>query len=1052
MADQHASDLPAITLPIVDTDVVIMSRDGTQLHDVPVSDLKTAMSSGMPSTLLNKGSQVLVVDGSEQNYKLSNLYKGAFNFKPTSYLRTRAALAACLAGKSNFNILHMVNADYSSLPSGFDYTFGVMSQLARRLGQFGLSAFAQSWIGSTSYSAVNDNTRDVRRSNAAPAWVKGGSNRAISGDAYYNTTTLDPLMFRPSDTNNAATYKIGAPLVCNKAEVFYADPASGTKDIFTMQGGVYDAPKTITAITKANPGVLTITGHGYSVGDTVLLECTGMTQFDGSQLVFVNNVVDANNIQVRLTGVASGGASVDTTAYGTFIAGTAKKITWTTAPEVPVFSNSGSVRKQTFTVAGAQVWRVQKAIAGSIADIRGLNFYNSATAVINLINAYVQSSVLAWNGTGNLSDFGQLVDGSANSGWCGGSATVTSKTPLAIISVSSAEAFANNQSTTQSHLITKINQLKAAGTDVLLVFDFAYNTSAIAQTLQDGVKYALYNAANATGVALLDVQQARKSFADAVNVGLINNTNSDNTVAGAMDTACLIANWLGGVLDDQAVKVENSTAPYVPIKLPFGLTNTTVNKTFFGIHQDSRVSGSLTPVGAFTYGSARTYTTGINWNTLEPQAGVYDWALLDSVILAYRAKGVNDIMLTLSSTPAHAVDQTWYNAQPAMARNTAYTVGNIRRPAVGNSCMYICTVAGTTGATAPNTYNGGAWAGQSASLDLPWNTFPVTRGNPARNSNDLIGNRNITNVRTSATTGDLTATTTVLDGTVVWQLIGDDFHDAYGAMPASRAASYSICAAIAARYNAVSAFNPTGLKMITRVEHKNEPNLLGTYSNYYWGTVQTLVNEVAGGVDGWYSVDTTALHYSPGFTNYNGFLDVTVPFMTTVETGGTGRRGCQLCDVMGWHPYNMVTSPNYTDVINETYFGAAIYKTKISQNAAGNNFRGNSVQTLPISITEWGLLSLNAVFAALPVQERYLAYRRFFAKLHLFGVRELYAFRADINIAGDFINDTNGLIKAWNDEMALFGSGANYSITNGFEYIDGTGRIERVIGGVSIVV
>ena len=80
------------------------------------------------------------------------------------------------------------------------------------------------------------------------------------------------------------------------------------------------AAKTITAITKASPGVVSSTAHGYSNGDYVLLSVQGMFQ--------VNNKV------ARVAGVTTDTfqlESVDTTDFDTFGSGTAQKITFGTS-------------------------------------------------------------------------------------------------------------------------------------------------------------------------------------------------------------------------------------------------------------------------------------------------------------------------------------------------------------------------------------------------------------------------------------------------------------------------------------------------------------------------------------------------------------------------------------------------------------------------------------------------------------------------------------------------------------------------------------------------
>jgi hypothetical protein len=80
---------------------------------------------------------------------------------------------------------------------------------------------------------------------------------------------------------------------------------------------------TITAITKAAPGVFSASGHTFANGDYVLLEVQGMQELNG-QLMKVVNVVATTSFQVA--GV-DGVTGLDTSLYSTFTAGTAKKVT-----------------------------------------------------------------------------------------------------------------------------------------------------------------------------------------------------------------------------------------------------------------------------------------------------------------------------------------------------------------------------------------------------------------------------------------------------------------------------------------------------------------------------------------------------------------------------------------------------------------------------------------------------------------------------------------------------------------------------------------------------
>lgn len=87
-----------------------------------------------------------------------------------------------------------------------------------------------------------------------------------------------------------------------------------------------------TAITKANPAVVTITGHGLSDGDAVYVRGVGgMTELNGNQ--YLVNVLTANTFQLL---------GVDSTAYGTFTSGGYfDKGTYSSLCELTGFSRTG---------------------------------------------------------------------------------------------------------------------------------------------------------------------------------------------------------------------------------------------------------------------------------------------------------------------------------------------------------------------------------------------------------------------------------------------------------------------------------------------------------------------------------------------------------------------------------------------------------------------------------------------------------------------------------------------------------------------------------------
>lgn len=78
-----------------------------------------------------------------------------------------------------------------------------------------------------------------------------------------------------------------------------------------------DAIKTITAITKANPAVVSVASHGYANGDIVIL--TG-----------VQGMVEVDNLVARVANVTAGTfelEGINSTGFGTFTSGSVAEVT-----------------------------------------------------------------------------------------------------------------------------------------------------------------------------------------------------------------------------------------------------------------------------------------------------------------------------------------------------------------------------------------------------------------------------------------------------------------------------------------------------------------------------------------------------------------------------------------------------------------------------------------------------------------------------------------------------------------------------------------------------
>lgn len=91
----------------------------------------------------------------------------------------------------------------------------------------------------------------------------------------------------------------------------------GTNVTVSVQQTLSANLPTVSAVTKASPGVATSTAHGLANGDIVVFTVSGgMVELDG-QAVRVANVA-ANTFELE---------GLDTTSYSTWTAGTAKEVT-----------------------------------------------------------------------------------------------------------------------------------------------------------------------------------------------------------------------------------------------------------------------------------------------------------------------------------------------------------------------------------------------------------------------------------------------------------------------------------------------------------------------------------------------------------------------------------------------------------------------------------------------------------------------------------------------------------------------------------------------------
>lgn len=96
----------------------------------------------------------------------------------------------------------------------------------------------------------------------------------------------------------------------------FEDTDDQSEAFFVDCGLTYDDPKTITAITKASVGVITVVGHGFNNGDKLLLnDILGMSELNGITVLVANKTTDTFEI------TDNSGTNINTTNYTTYVSG-----------------------------------------------------------------------------------------------------------------------------------------------------------------------------------------------------------------------------------------------------------------------------------------------------------------------------------------------------------------------------------------------------------------------------------------------------------------------------------------------------------------------------------------------------------------------------------------------------------------------------------------------------------------------------------------------------------------------------------------------------------
>lgn len=171
-------------------------------------------------------------------------------------------------------------------------------------------------------------------------------------------------------------------------EVFNATPVLST-DVVTANGfstfsaglaNQFGARQQISGITKANPAVVTVTGHGYSTGDVVIFQglystqyTAGMPQIDG--IPFTITRVDANSFTIPWNSNQSNYTALAASPTGAYV----KKVLYPFlySPGISVISSITTGTTTTIDTASAHNLVVGQEVAFRIPSSWGTTELNS---------------------------------------------------------------------------------------------------------------------------------------------------------------------------------------------------------------------------------------------------------------------------------------------------------------------------------------------------------------------------------------------------------------------------------------------------------------------------------------------------------------------------------------------------------------------------------------------------------------------------------------------------------------------------------------------------
>lgn len=175
--------------------------------------------------------------------------------------------------------------------------------------------------------------------------------------------SLSSVSFMPSIDNPYTQTGTGTgSSAVNRYRVTAVDEETGEESWHSV-----DDFKTITAITNANPAVVTVASHGYTTGDSVLVTAAGMTEVTNKG--FTITVLTANTFELD---------GVNSTSYGVFTVGAAYRMCRTVTADEP--TKAAPITITWLAVTGAKSYNVYKefgGVYGYIGSTVGTKFYDT---------------------------------------------------------------------------------------------------------------------------------------------------------------------------------------------------------------------------------------------------------------------------------------------------------------------------------------------------------------------------------------------------------------------------------------------------------------------------------------------------------------------------------------------------------------------------------------------------------------------------------------------------------------------------------------------------